>query len=354
MKKIAFLLFAVLTVYFASMYRLASLTTLFIAQILVFLAMFLLSRYLLHTTNIVLQSPVKIAQKERDVLCCLSVRHAGRIPVGLIRLRLRYRYLRETKPRTQIIAVDAAHTQELSIRGLYCGLLHLEIDRLWTYDYLQMFSPGKQITNVLTLPVFPNGRALRFVHTAGNHETFVPIERMQHAPDNSSQEIRQIREYRLGDTHRSIHWNQSARTGALWVKEYEKQEDLCAILLLDNDVAGAALDNDDWSAVYELASAVILGLLRCVKAIEVYWYDPVHQAFRQQTVCDIEQCRMVLYGLYRAESAAEENKSVASAGISQDYFRLTTRLMLYYGVSLLAHFSAEKLEQQITERTIAL
>nr|WP_297172581.1 DUF58 domain-containing protein [uncultured Agathobaculum sp.] len=354
MKKIAFLLFAVLTVYFASMYRLASLTTLFIAQILVFVAMFLLSHYLLHTTNIMLQSPVKIAQKERDALCRLSVRHAGRIPVGLIRLRLRYRYLRETKPRTQIISLDAAHMQELPIRGFYCGLLHLETDRLWACDYLQLFSPGKQITNVLTLPIFPNGRALRFVRTAGSRETFVPIERMQYAPDNSSQEIRQIREYRPGDTRRSIHWNQSARTDTLWVKEYEKQEELCAVLLLDNNTAGTALGNDDWSAFYELASAVILGLLQCVKAIQVYWYDPAYAAFRQQTVCDIEQCRMVLYSLYKAESAAEEHKSVSSAGISQDYFCLTTRLMLYYGVSLLARFSAEKLEQQITERTIIL
>ena len=76
----------------------------------------------------------------------------------------------------------------------------------------------------------------------------MPEEISLQRPGESDQEIRQIREYRPGDARRFIHWNQSARTGDLWIKEYERQEEPCAVLLLDSGASGPPQGADAWDA----------------------------------------------------------------------------------------------------------
>ena len=123
-----------------------------------------------------------------------------------------------------------------------------------------------------------------------------------------SRESGQIREYRPGDARRFIHWNQSARTGSLWIKEYETQEEPGAELLVDTS-AGQPLDAAAWDAFYELFFAVVLGLLQCSAAVQVYWYDPGSSAFRCDTVYAATQCREVLFHLYQAEPARRTKQS---------------------------------------------
>lgn len=57
MRKIAFLLFSVLTVYIAGMYRLLPLVMMFTAEMLLFIGMYALSRLFRYTTEITLQPP---------------------------------------------------------------------------------------------------------------------------------------------------------------------------------------------------------------------------------------------------------------------------------------------------------
>lgn len=80
-------------------------------------------------------------------------------------------------------------------------------------------------------------------------------------PGNNYEEVRQIREYRDGDSVRHIYWNQTARRDSLWVKEYEEETKGRAVLFLDlkdgKDKTESALD-----AFYTLAQALIQGLMR--------------------------------------------------------------------------------------------
>lgn len=353
MRKIAFLLFSALTVYIAGMYRLLPLVTMSVAEMLLFIGMFALSRLFRYTTEISLHPPEKAAYKGETAVCRLAVQRRGRLPLGQFRVRLRYRYDREKKDATRLMYSSRGDTLKIPISGRYCGLLRLAIDRLWFYDYLQLFSAGKAVALDLAFPIFPREHSLRFERAAESREATVPEESTLQRPGESYQEIRQIREYRPGDARRFIHWNQSARTGDLWIKEYETQEEPGAALLVDTS-AGQPLDAAAWDAFYELLSAVLLGLLQCSAAVQVYWYDPGSGVFRCDTVYAAPQCREVLLHLYQAEPAAVQSKPVVPAGMEQDHLRLTSQLELYCGRALLAQFTQKNLLQEINERIITI
>ena len=354
MRKLVYALFAAITVYLASMYRLPLLTTLFIAEMLLLILMFVMAHVFRLGTSVALAPPAAAAQKGREADCRLTVSRRGRVPGGQLRLRLHYRYLRESREHTRILCLDGQDEQLLPVCGRSCGLLELRIDRLWTCDYLQLFSPGKRVSVQITMPVFPRERMLRFARTADSREAAVPEEISLQRPGENDQEIRQIREYRPGDARRFIHWNQSARTGDLWIKEYERQEEPCAVLLLDCGASGPPQGADAWDAFYELLTAVINGLLQCTPAVQVCWYDPVGAAGRTETIYDAAQCRLLLYQLYQAEPAIQEGKPLGTAAPEQDHLRLTTDLALYHGTALLAHFTQQGLHYEIAERIITI
>ena len=353
MRKIVFLLFSALTVYIAGMYRLLPLVTMFVAEMLLFIGMFVLSRLFRHTTEISLHPPEQVAYKGEAAMCRLNVHRQGRLPLGQFRIRLQYRYDRESKASARLLYGYRADALEIPVSGRYCGLLRLTIDHLRVYDYLQLFSPGRRVALDRALPVFPRECSLQFERAAESREATVPEESTLQRPGESYQEIRQIREYRTGDARRFIHWNQSARTGSLWIKEYETQEEPGAALLVDVS-AGQPLDAAAWDAFYELLSAVLLGLLQCSAAVQVYWYDPGSGAFRCDTVYAAPQCREVLFHLYQAEPAAVQSKPVLPSGMEQDHLRLTSQLELYHGRVLLARFTQKNLQQEINERIITI
>ena len=353
MRKIAFLLFSVLTVYIAGMYRLLPLVMMFTAEMLLFIGMYALSRLFRYTTEITLQPPEHAAYKGEAAVCRLVISRRGRLPLGQFRVRLQYRYDREKKNSIRLLYCSGTDANDVPVSGSYCGLLHLKIDRLRFYDYLQLFSSGRRVALNLTIPVFPRERSLRFERAAESREATVPEESTLQRPGESYHEIRQIREYRPGDAKRFIHWNQSARTGSLWIKEYETQEEPGAELLVDTS-AGQPLDAAAWDAFYELFSAVVLGLLQCSAAVQVYWYDPDSSAFRCDTVYAATQCREVLFHLYQAEPAAARSNPALPSGMEQDHLRLTTQLELYCGRELLARFTQKNLQQEINERIITI
>ncbi len=77
-----------------------------------------------------------------------------------------------------------------------------KMEQLKVYDYLALFSASRKIRQELTVAAFPNSQPMRM-------------------------------EYRPEDSWRHIHWNQSARTGRLWIKEYEEETNGMAVLGLE-------------------------------------------------------------------------------------------------------------------------
>lgn len=162
--------------------------------------------------------------------------------------------------------------------------------------------------------VFPKDRALRIelgTYPGGNDEDMtMPFS--EHG--NSHDEVRQIREYRAGDPVRHIHWNQTAKSGNLWVKEYEDERKPVITLYLDRKefVPGSAEAD---ALFYELLQAVLAGLIQCGAEADVSWRDRSSGRLYRAPAGSGEQIRRILLELFRLE---EQEKAAESAGADQE------------------------------------
>ena len=107
----------------------------------------------------------------------------------------------------------------------HCGIYRMDARWVRIYDYISLFSRKKKITAQMEVAVLPTRYPMRleYLHTAETGDE--RADKKAPFPGNDYEEIRQIREYRDGDLIRHIHWKQTARSGNLWVKEYEEEEE---------------------------------------------------------------------------------------------------------------------------------
>lgn len=77
--------------------------------------------------------------------------------------------------------------------------------------------------NIAVLPYIEDGSIyMEYAASAAEASQDLYVNRS----GNSVDDIRQIREYQTGDSYRHIHWNLSAKTGSLLVKEFSQETDI--------------------------------------------------------------------------------------------------------------------------------
>lgn len=248
-------------------------------------------------------------------------------------------------------------TVQMEVTGRYCGIMTLHMVRLRVYDYLSLFSCARKMDGTVEVAVYPQEKALQLeLSSLGEGEEGLLQERISNLGGEIGGEVRQLREYQSGDSSRYIHWNQTARTGQLWVKEYEREADSCIRLFLDMEGMEEA-DEAEADAFYELVSALVLGLLKQTASVLVGWHDGAGR-MADMEVGNGEQRRELLLCLYRrwlpglgdtaqtvwGPEKAWEPENGSSGGI----LKLDMRLRLYRNDTLLYTFSADNLEEQIT------
>ena len=161
----------------------------------------------------------------------------------------------------------------LTDRMEHCGIGVFQAKKLKVYDYLSLFHAGKSIGQEMTIAVFPTESSIEtqlwaFLESQGS---ILPAQAAKGAREDGD-EVRQIREYRQGDFVRHIHWNQSARTGQYWVKEYERETNAQVCLWIDlsgqRRAARRQLD-----AFYELLWSFLVGMLKRDMAVQAFWRE---------------------------------------------------------------------------------
>ena len=353
MKKILFFLMAAAAAYGGAMYRYMPLMALAAAELILLAVMGLLSRYLLKRVDVKFVKKGDEMEAGGQFRCGITVRRCGILPGGRLRLCLTLYYEgEEPRDREYLWGSSGAEEERLdfSLSAARCGLLHIRMEQLRVYDYLGMFHPEKELFQEMAVAVFPGETALEENLTAlAQGQIGAEWEQFRKLSGENYDEVRQIRSYLPGDPVRHIHWNQSARTDSLWIREYEAESEKRAVLWLD----GTAEETEKWSAAdsfCRLVSALIRCLLRQGVGVRVIWEDRLTDQRMRMDVCAGAQVRELLYRLYRCELAPLKDDRYMTGWKVQDggemYFSLDMNLCWYSGGRLLRRFSAEELKEK--------
>lgn len=115
-----------------------------------------------------------------------------------------------------------------------------------------------------TLLVYPRLGHLTRAWTTRHHESFEGASRRERRESRISGDFYGVRDWRPGDSRRSIHWRSSARRGNLVVRQFEQQRTRDVALLLDLWQPGspAAEDRENVELAVSFAATVVTDLCR--------------------------------------------------------------------------------------------
>jgi uncharacterized protein (DUF58 family) len=146
--------------------------------------------------------------------------------------------------RCYFLKIPAGKQQRTTYRHTFPrrGLHRIDRARIATKFPFSLFRKSREINAVTEVVVLPPRIAVR-----------PPVFSSQVRGDTQSQRLGRrgeffgLREHRLGDDRRDVHWRSSARTGRLLVREFEDESSRAIVIVLDNglrdEVRSADADN---------------------------------------------------------------------------------------------------------------
>lgn len=360
MKKTAFFLLVAVTYYLAAMYQSIPLMLLFLSELFFTVCMWVLSRYMKHHLTVEFAKQSIVEELKDAYWCDYDIINTGRLPVSRYRIRLRFKYLRENRGKIKYLygaSESGTGKVRFGICAPYCGVVCLKIDRIRVYDYLALFSGTNVLLQEMKMAILPPRRPLLievFSDEWGGKDE--GQEKVTLSNGDAAGEIRQIREYQAGDSYRHIHWNQSAKTDMIWIKEYEKEEDFCVGFLLEIDESQWK-KTKDMDAFYRLLYSIILGMMQKEFRVRAYWYNG-HRQPAEMDILDEMQCQELLLCLYQIDYSNLHD--ITAKVMPEEYslshehfFKLDTGLRWCLDNKLIYQFSIENLEQEM-KKTFSL
>lgn len=275
MRKFIFLAIAAVTFYFAGMYKNLALLVIFSAEMLLFAVTFIMSAVSSRKISARFkQSSVSTIRGTAQSICFL-VKNNGILPLSKAKVKIKARYSGKKAVSKKLFfgALPQSETDiSFFLTAPYCGVLRLKFSRIYAYDFLSLFCISKRskssleiITLPQTAPVNLGDQPMLFADSTYNYE--LPCD-----TSGSSSEIRQLREYRSSDQIRHIHWNQTARTQQVYVKEFERESGGSISIYL-NLLTRGRITLERKNAFYEILYSIISGLLSRLVSVRLFFRD---------------------------------------------------------------------------------
>lgn len=123
------------------------------------------------------------------------------------------------------------HVIKDTVRFRYRGLYEIGVREIYLYDYLRMFRLRIDVSNYSNVTVLPRRLLLDTSVSTAASDIPSSFARMQHTPEQSEQAS--IRDYRLGDTMKSIHWKLSSKAEDLQVRDFNTNDDQHVYIFAD-------------------------------------------------------------------------------------------------------------------------
>lgn len=368
MKRFAFFSLLLFLYYIAAMYGSPALMAVFLAQLFLLPVLAVLSRYLGKHLSISFQGHLIPAEMGEKFVCAMNLENTSGLPVSLFKARITVcagpagkapdtpiwktagKAVRQTVRKT--VTGSCARGRDViafETPAGHCGLYEMRIRWVKTYDYLALFFRKETGKSRAEAAVFPPRADMRIEISAMSSEGTEQSREDMFLPGNDYDEIRQIREYREGDPLRHIHWNQTARTDQLWVKEYEEDKKERVALYLDlNGLREKTPDQKD--QYYTLLYAVLRGVLKEGHTILACWEERGQPRIFKTEVRDDRECRQLLLLLYRREDRLGGERTGGLKPERYGAMRLGADLSWHAGGRLVRRFSGESLRKELEEK----
>ena len=231
MSKVLLIFFVVISWYVAGMVHSFALMLYAVCLTFFMLAMHFVTSIYKKRVSFAFASDYASAVEGRDYLVRVNINNNHGLPVSKIRLDIEVSYGfngNKTKYMLTKKIYGSCHKKKdsikFTIRMPYAGPACVYIKRVYFYDYTGVFR-RKAVTdshmNIAVLPYIEDGSIyMEYAASAAEASQDLYVNRS----GNSVDDIRQIREYQTGDSYRHIHWNLSAKTGSLLVKEFSQEK----------------------------------------------------------------------------------------------------------------------------------
>ena len=357
MRKFPFFLVLLLFYYIAVMYQSSALMVLFLVLAFLACTMLLLSFYFKKNLTVGFAEKTVFAESGRPFVWRLRVQNRGRLPISRFRIKFKIRLPEKPSGKKKKIYGNGicgeSFISESSVLN-HCGIIAFQAYGVSVSDYLSLFLRKKKIESSMEAIVLPRKYEMRIETDSFPYVGEESSWENPFYPGADYGEIRQIREYRDGDSIRYIHWNQTARSEELWVKEYSQEAEAQVCLFLDL-TADRKLSVADTDAFYTLLYSMVWGFLRDLPSVRIFWKEAGQSLLSNMEVRDGDQCRELLFRLYRAGFSVKEEQDV-QAEITPDegIMKLSADLRWSAGGRLLFHFSKDNLEKELRQRIFKL
>lgn len=357
-RTLGFALFILITWYLAAMYRYPVLLILLGIEVILLPVSVFFAFFFRRRLQVRFSSKRKNTVQGERTDCRIEGIYKGVLPVSRLRLKIKVSYISGEKGQRKKFwgsCERGKNEMSFSFWPLYCGIVWVRMEELRTYDYFSLCSAGKDAKDHMQVIVFPKPLKLNILSSPPEQrELLDSAEKLVGKTEGGNYELRRIREYQPGDPIRHIHWNLSARTDSIWLKEFYHENLSAPYVTIE--LQGAKTGLPQRSAFYTLIYALVTGLQEHASSVIVQWFDREREIWHEETASDEDECRDILELLYPVECVGIEKRDTEKAGRipEKEDFRLNLDLELFAGEDIVHRFSPDNLEEEITRSYFVL
>lgn len=215
----------------------------------------------------------------------ITLTNASIFPISKGICRIHYKHELDEKEQVKKInfSVDAKGKERIcfDVACPHCGLLTFSCERVKVVDYFGIFSCTIKPEVSQSMAVVPKFQEMLDADVLDMNDPD-DEEEQEHSVDvyaENTPDLKNIREYQLGDSLKHIHWKASAKKKRWMTKEYEQEQNEREVmffsLLYEEEQPGFAWYD---CKMQELVRESLLRL-STMKKHEIVWYHPDYQVF---------------------------------------------------------------------------
>lgn len=240
----------------------------------------------------------QVMQKEEQAAGELCVLFKKKMFFGKIRIYIQFTNQMTGESYKQICKLKAhgmgQTVKEMDMQYRYSGTVQCVIDKIRIYDWygitFRTIKTHKE-QGILVLPQMEDVRQEEMLIQMEQEDGDIVTADI-HGYDYS--EPLGIREYRMGDSPKSIHWKMTGRLGELYVKEAGIPA-VQVMVVLAETIHETMPIPQQCDALSARLLAVCRGLTDRQQTYDVVWYDHVRKTFTVVHATDVEDVRTVMY-----------------------------------------------------------